>query len=116
MLQETESQTLQTTAAIEHNNERRKKRAKKPLPSAGEYRGETSFFCHSLLFMLPIIGLISALWSYFHAKDKEMQSFSAAFIFLRPLVFMMYLLFFIFTVNVCMRMITLSSLSALLGG
>ena len=115
MLQETKTQTVQTTTTTECNHEKRRKK-KKTLPSSGEYRGETSFFCHSLLFMLPIIGLISALWSYFHAKDKEMQSFSAAFIFLRPLVFMMYLLFFIFTVNVCMRMITLSSLSVLLGG
>ena len=68
---------------------------KKEIIESGQYRSASTMFCHMLILMLPVIGLIYGIITYRKANDQELRSIC------------IYLLFFAFLLKVTMRVIAL---------
>lgn len=77
---------------------------KKMIAEAGQYRTGSSMFCHMLLIMLPVIGLIYGIIAYRKADDMELKSICISMLIIRLAGMMIYLLYFTFLLKVAMKM------------
>lgn len=82
---------------------RNEKKKKKELAEAGQYRTGSSMFCHMLIIMLPVIGLIYGAVTYQKADDRELKSICASMLFVRLAGIIIYFLYFTFLLKVAMK-------------
>lgn len=80
---------------------------KKEIIESGQYRSASTMFCHMLILMLPVIGLIYGIITYRKANDQELRSICISMLAVRLAGMMIYLLFFAFLLKVTMRVIAL---------
>lgn len=76
---------------------------KKMIAEAGQYRTGSSMFCHMLLIMLPVIGLIYGIITYKRADDMELKSLCISMLIIRLAGLMIYFLYFAFLLKVAMK-------------
>lgn len=87
-----------------HNTMQKEKRRVRDFAEAGQYRNGSTMFCHMLIIMLPIVGLIYGIVTYKRADDRELKSICSAMLLIRLAGMMIYLLYFTFLLKVAMKM------------
>lgn len=85
------------------NTQPKKKSKKSKIAKKGQFRTTTPFFVCGLIACIPVAGFGILLYLRSRAKDLELKSLCEALLLLRPLVFTLNLLMFMFIIMVAAK-------------